>query len=315
MTAIGFYNGQFVQLDSPQVPIEERGHQFGDGIYEFVQIYGGRPFLLQAHLQRLEKGLAAIGISNPHTAAEWTQLINEAVRRSGESEAAVYWQVTRGATRRIHVFPDTSQPRISLTVYPRILIKGNSQGLTLLARPDERWTNVWVKSINLLPNVLAKELAHRNGADEALFVRGGRVTEGGSSNVWFVFQHTLYTAPANRHILNGITRQFVLKLAARLNIAVAEEPVVWQRVPVADEVFITSSSAEVAGVAKILVDNQGESDLHSASQIIPGTLLPALKDTRIVWSGPGSGPITNRLQQAFSEQVQQLRDAVPVDLM
>lgn len=314
MTALGFYNGQFVQLDSLQVPIEERGHQFGDGVYEYVQIYGGRPFLLQAHLKRLERSLVAIGIPNPYSAEEWTQLINEAVRRSGESEAAVYWQVTRGVAPRVHVFSNTLRPMVSLTVYPRVGQESTHE-MSLLAWPDERWTHVWVKTINLLPNILAKEMAKRNGANEALLVREGRVTEGGSSNVWFVFKQTLYTAPANRYILNGITRQFVLKLAAHLNIPVAEEPVDWQRVPDADEVFVTSSSAEVTGVSKILVDRQVEGALHSVPPGIPGTLLPELKNIRTVWTGTCPGTVTQRLQQAFSEQLQQLRDAVPAELL
>jgi D-alanine transaminase len=307
MSTIFYYNGRFVESGEAQVPLEDRGHQFGDGVYEVVRVYGGRPFLLDWHLERFERSCAAIGLHNPHSREEWVQLISEAIRRSGEAEAQVYWQLTRGAAARNHLFPEAA-PAISLIVRPQPERDGPA-AVSLLAYPDERWSNVFVKTINLLPNAIAKEAAHRAGAGEALLVRDGVITEGSGSNAWFVRGGKLYTAPANRHILPGITRRFVLELAESLGLEVREEAVTFAELDTVDEVFMTGTTTEILAVHQIVVDRTLRERLLRPSAEPPTILLYELVDPVVVWSRRGAdAPITQRLQEAFAAAVARYRN-------
>jgi D-alanine transaminase len=309
MAVVAYLNGEFLDPGEARIPIDERGHQFGDGVYEVVRVYGGRPFLLDWHLERLERSLAAVAIENPHTREEWTDLISEAIRRSGEAEALVYWQVTRGIAVRTHRFP-AAKPSVSLTVRPFSAEAAVDPWLLLV--PDERWANPWVKTLNLLPNVLAKELAHRQGATEALFVRSGHVTEGSSSNAWFVRDGVLWTAPANRYILGGITRRFVLCLAKELDIPVCEQPLSWRELGGVDEVFMTSTAVEIQPIHRIAVGEALESALDDWPAVAPALLLPEPGTLRTLWERRGQTPVTDRLRAAFAERVERFRNQLPV---
>jgi D-alanine transaminase len=309
MAVVAYLNGEFLDPEHALIPIDERGHQFGDGVYEVVRVYAGRPFLLDWHLERLERSLAAIGIENPHSRDEWVSLIHEAIRRSGEAEALVYWQVTRGIAVRAHLFP-VSNPSVSLTVRPFTAEAAVDPWLLLM--PDERWANPWVKTLNLLPNVIAKEVAHRQGAVEALLVRSGQITEGSSSNAWFVRGGELWTHPANRYILNGITRRFVLALAEELGIPVHEEALSWRDLRDVEEVFMTSTAVEVEPIRRIAVAEALEPALDGWPADAPASLLPSLGALRTVWSQTGATPVTDRLRQAFSERVARFRNQQPV---
>ncbi|MCL6593490.1 MAG: aminotransferase class IV [Alicyclobacillus sp.] len=310
MSVIAFYQGEFVDPVGERVPIEERGHQFGDGVYEVVRVYGGRPFLLDEHLERLERSLRTIGIRNPYTADQWTALIGEAIRRSGEAEAQVYWQVTRGAAERVHTFP-AAEPAVSLVVRP-VAAKPASADAELLGLPDDRWANVFVKSVNLLPNVLAKETARRAGAAEAMLVRNGRITEGASSNVWLVRGNTLWTAPADRYILGGITRLFTLRLAQELGIPVREEAVTLDQLDQVDEVFITSTTLEIQPVRAVFTDRALLPALRQLPDAAPDTLLPEVRERVPLWSAARPPEITARLQEAYQTAVERFRNHEPI---
>ncbi|MCL6631535.1 MAG: aminotransferase class IV [Alicyclobacillus herbarius] len=305
MSEVYYYNGQFVESVDRQVALEDRGHQFGDGIYEVVRVYGGRPFLLEWHLERFERSCAAIGLSNPLSREQWVEIIHDAIRRSNEAEAQVYWQVTRGAAPRTHWFPATN-PSVTLIVRP---YRGTApmEEPALFAVPDERWANVYVKTINLLPNVLAKEAAHRIGAAEALLVRNGTITEGSGSNAWFVAGGQLYTHPANRHILPGITRRFIVQLAASLSIPVQERPVSLTDLTDVDEVFMTGTTTEIMPVQKIITSEGLRSELVSPADEPRPSLIYACEQPVLLWSRQRPSVVTKRLQEAFAEAVHQCR--------
>ncbi len=311
MAVVAYFNGQFVDPDGAWVPLEERGHQFGDGVYEVIRVYSGRPFLMEEHLERLERSLRVIDIANPHTSEEWAHLIAESVRRSGEAEAQIYLQVTRGSAVRGHVFPGEAAPNVSLVVRPAAA-PVYPEDAALLALPDERWPNVYVKSINLLPNVIAKEAAKRAGAVEAMLVRAGVITEGASSNLWFVIGGRVYTHPANRYILGGITRQFVLQLARETGVEVVEEAVPFSKLGEVQEVFVTSTTQEILPVARVFTDRRIASALEALPAEPAETLLPQVQDPVELWRRPGDAVVTERLAEAFAQALEKFRNYEPL---
>lgn len=306
MSVVTYVNGQYVSEEGPHIPADERGHQFGDGVYEVVRVYSGRPFLLDWHLERFEASLAALAIANPHSRAEWIDLIGEAIRRSNEAESTVYWQVTRGIAPRAHVFPKTAAPSVSLSVRPYHAAP-DSDTRKLVCLPDERWANVYIKTINLLPNVIAKEIASQSGSVEALLVRDGVVTEGSSSNAWFVRNGVLYTAPANRRILAGITRRFVLSLAERLGIPVREQAVSLDHLSTVDEVLMTGTTIEVLPIDEVLVNPALEPALRRLSDERPDLEQPWERASEVMWRQSGSSEVATRLRAAFDEAIEQFR--------
>jgi D-alanine transaminase len=305
MPEVFYYKNQFIAPDETPVPIEERGHQFGDGVYEVVRVYGGRPFLLDWHLERFERSAAIIGIRNPLTRDEWVALIGEAIRRSELAEAQVYWQITRGIAPRSHTFPDTDAV-VSLTVRPAAP-KFDGDSASLVALPDDRWANAYVKSLNLLSNVIAKEIARRNGAAEALFVRNGKMLEGASSNLFFVRNGVVYTAPANRYILGGITRKFVLELAGKEGIPVREEALPLEELPTVDEVFVTSTTQEILPIREVFTSERIFPTLHALPEQAPETLVHEIRDRKVLWQAHSDASVTNRLMAAFAECLDQFR--------
>lgn len=315
MPVITYYNGQFMEEGKEAVPVEERGHQFGDGVYEVVRLYGGRPFLLDWHLERLERSLRLVRLDNPLTRTEWIHLIHEAIRRSGESEANVYFQVTRGIAPRNHLFPST-KPVVSLTIRPlppsSSAHSGEKAAGRLLAWPDERWANAFVKSINLLPNVIAKEAAHQAGANEAMLVRNGFITECAGSNIWFVRNGALWTAPANRYILGGITRRFVLQLAEERGIPVHLESVTMDQLSTVDAVFITSTTQEILPIKEISVPASLQDALRSLPEDTPESLVEAQGEMIQLWANDSVATVVSSLQARYREKVQLLVDGQAV---
>lgn len=299
MPKIAYWNGQFVPPESPVVPIDERGHQFGDGVYEVIRVYHGRPFLLMRHLLRLKRSLSAICLDNPHTEEEWARLIEDAIGQSQELDALVYLQVTRGIAERAHLFPGV-RPSVCLTVRPVAMPALDARG-SLLCLPDNRFADVWIKSINLLPNIAAKETAHRTGAVEALFVRNGVLTEGSSSNAWFVRGGELWTAPDNRYILAGITRSFVLDLAKNLGLAAHMEAISLEGLETVDEIFMTGTTTEILPITAVLADAQRMSYLKALPDAVKEPLVASVERVQTLWEKPvdHDSNLTMKLQQAF----------------
>lgn len=266
---IGYARGRFVSLDEPVIPIDERAHQFGDGIYEVIRIYGGQPHLLEAHLDRFERSAEAIGLVLERSREQLVSLIREAITRSQFSEAQVYFQLSRGIAKRDHAYPAVPS-HLSLTVRPVDDSKfqmARSQGQRVILAPDIRWSLCYIKSLNLLPNIMTKQKALDTGVNDALFVRDGFVTEGTSSNVAIVKGGVLITHPATEHILHGITRGAVLTLCRSLAIPCEERRFTPQELFAAEEVFTMSTLTEIAPIIQVDGQTVGLAALESGSVV------------------------------------------------
>lgn len=249
--ALAFFNGEFLPIDSLVIPIDERGHQFGDGVYEVIKVYNGKPFLMREHLVRLENSAKAIRLAMPYSIEQLEELIQEGLTRADLPDAHVYLHITRGIAPRLHSFPDVP-PAISMTLRKAKSLSDDlfNTGIKVALLEDERWLNCYIKSLNLLPNILAKQTAADRGCYEAVLVRDGYVTEGSSTNAYAVKDGVVYTHPANKRILHGITRAAVLQVAAELGIEVREEAFTPEFLQAADEAFITSTTSEVLAIVQ-----------------------------------------------------------------
>ena len=252
MKEIAYYNDAFVTIDQNVVPIQERGHQFGDGVYEVVRVYGGKAFLLEEHLDRLEKSAEAIDLKMPYIREKLKEILLEALDRSEIKDAEIYFQITRGISPRQHHYPDCDSV-LSLTVRNarKFDSKQREEGVPVFIKEDDRWLNCYIKSLNLLPNVMAKQKAIEKGCGEAVYQRDGVVTECSSSNVFVVKDGVLYTHPATRSILHGITRASVIELASQRDITVKEEKFNVDFLYDADEAFFTSTSVEIMPISAV----------------------------------------------------------------
>lgn len=246
-------NGSFMSFEEARVSIEDRGFQFADGVYEVVRVYDGKPFTFQEHLKRLRQSASLIELDFKIEDDRLKEIGQELVSRSDLKDAELYIQITRGVAPRSHAFPREISPTILLSIRPvRPLPEGAlEKGVSVITLPDERWARCNIKSISLLPNVLAKEKARRAGAYEAIFIRNGIVTEGASSNIFLLLEGVLRTPPADWRILRGITRDLVLNLAGKEGLPSKEEEFGVEKLYQAEEVFITSTAIEILPVVEI----------------------------------------------------------------
>jgi D-alanine transaminase len=253
LTGITAYvNGRFLPLGEAAVGIEDRGYQFGDGIYEVVRVYGGTPFKMREHLDRLRRSARAIELDLPDL-DRLTEDALELLKRNGLRECSLYIQVTRGVCPRKHTVPRGIAPTVVMTArevagFPA---EYRSRGVKLITVPDDRWARCYIKTTNLLPNVLARSKAERAGAYEAVFVRDGFVMECSSSNLFIVESGALVTPPLTNYILAGVTRATVIQLAEELGIEVREEAVSLERLYRSDEVFVTGTVTEIVPAVDI----------------------------------------------------------------
>ena len=250
--SIGYINGKYIPLNERAIPLEERGYQFGDGIYEVIRVYNGKPFMLNEHLERLIKSGNGIKLKIQQSIEEFRSLVNEAIAKSGLADCCVYLQITRGISARNHPFPDVPIS-ISMTVKPVVPLQKSirEKGAAAIIHEDERWANCYIKSLNLLPNVLARQTAFEKGCFEAILVRGAMVTEGTSSNVFIVKQGKVYTTPLSRNILAGITRMAVKKSCKEVSVEIIEQAFSKEELFQADEVFITNTTSEIVPIVKV----------------------------------------------------------------
>lgn len=245
-----YLNGRFLPLAEAAVPVLDRGFIFGDGVYEFVPVYGRRPFAIEGHLRRLGASLDAVRIPNPHSGAEWTALIAQMVERTPHDDQGVYLQVTRGVAPREHGFPKSVKPTVFMMSNPLVTPSPEQieQGVAAITLPDVRWLRCDVKSISLLGNVLARQMATEAGCAEAVMLRDGFLTEGSASNVFAVKAGTLLAPPKDNLILPGITYDVVLDLARANGLPVESRRIAEAEVRAADELWLTSSSKEVLAI-------------------------------------------------------------------
>ncbi len=250
MSVLILFNQDLITREQATIDIEDRGYQFGDGVYEVIRIYNGSFFELDAHLERLERSASEIKISLPFTQKEIKGKIEQLVAANRVHSGHVYMQVTRGVAPRNHPFPAKSEP--VLVAYTKEYEKEPSRAPgQAIFMEDIRWLRCDIKSLNLLGNVLAKQSATEQNVDEAIFHRGDLVTEGSSTNVFIVKNNILYTHPANNFILDGITRQVILSVASELGIQIKEEAFTKQELLESDEVFISSTTQEARPIVEV----------------------------------------------------------------
>ncbi|MGQ0695089.1 MAG: D-amino-acid transaminase [Nitrospiraceae bacterium] len=253
MPDIAFINGRFLPWKEATVSIDDRGFQFGDGIYEVIRTYRSAPFELGAHLGRLARSAKELSLAQPYSHEQWARWIQEGLSQANYEEAKIYIQITRGVAPRDHAFPSDTAPTVVMTIrelHP-LAPQLRQDGVTARTCEDLRWGRCDVKSVNLLANVLAREEAKKAGVFEAILVKDGLVTEGSLSNVMAVQSGMIVTAPEGPRILSGVTRTVVLRLARKESIRVEERFMSVDSLYTADEVFLTGTTVEVLGVVRI----------------------------------------------------------------
>jgi D-alanine transaminase len=280
---ISYINGQFLPKEEIKISPDDRGFLFGDGVYEVAKWYAGFFFDMDSHVTRLKRSLGElkIGWTDPDG---FPSIANELIRMNNleTSYALVYLQATRGAAMRTHYFPS---PEVTPTVYAFAwgfipdttpLVKG----VKVMLKEDIRWSRCDIKSVALLANTLSFQEAYEKGMKECIFVRNGYITEGSHSNIFFVIDGTLFTHPESNHILSGVTRRNILRIARKAGIKTMEEAVHEDKLKSCQEAFITNTSAEITPV----IDMGG---------IIIGDGNP--------------GPVSQLLRKKFDEEIMSIR--------
>jgi D-alanine transaminase len=281
-----FLNGAFIPKAEATISVDDRGFLLGDGLYEVTPFYEGVPFGVDLHLARLERGLSWIRISYDVSSLE--EMHRALIAKNGlegAERSLVYVQITRGVAPRTHYFPEVD---VTPTIYAYAKEWSRppddvwNRGFRTITVPDRRWSRVDVKTICLLPNVMAFQAARDVGVDDAILVRDGVAIEGAHQNFWGVFGGTAVTHPATRHILEGITRGVVLEEARIAGIPVEERPIQVEELATADELFFTGTTGEVRPVVEV--------------------------DGRPVGDGR-VGPVTRRLSHAFLARIEATKEA------
>ncbi|HHH47300.1 MAG TPA: D-amino acid aminotransferase [Gammaproteobacteria bacterium] len=246
-------NGRNLPAEEACVPVLDRGFIFGDGVYEVIPVFGGHPFRLDEHLQRLENSLSEVRIPSPHTRGEWTTLIRNLIDANGGGDQSLYLQVTRGPAARDHALPENPAPTVFAMSNPlrppapEVL----EQGIEAITLDDIRWSRCHIKAISLLPNILLRQTALDAGATEAILIRDGQATEGAASNLFAVLDGELRTPPKGPRLLPGITRDVILELAAANGIPHREADIRAEDLAHASEVWVTSSTREILPVTTL----------------------------------------------------------------
>lgn len=275
MSRVVYVNGRYRPHRDAVVHVEDRGFQFGDGVYEVCEIFAGRIVDERRHMERLRRSLSELRIRLPMPLSALTVVLHEIVRRNRVADGIVYLQITRGVARREHAFP-SPEVAPSIVVSARRLDRSQGErlaqgGIAIVTLPETRWARVDIKSIALLPNVLARQAAREQGAREAWFVdRDGLVTEGAASNAWIVTQEgKAVTRPADYAILRGISREVVLEALGAAGIPFEERAFRMEEALGAREAFITAASLLVMPVVRI--------DGHAIGDGKPGPVATTLR--------------------------------------
>lgn len=249
-----YLNGHFGALDQLRISPLDRGFLFGDGVYEVIPTYAGRLFHLPAHLTRLQYSLDSIRLKNPHSAGEWTALLNKLVADNGSGQQAVYLQVSRGADEsRDHGFPTGVPPTVFAMSSPlgELPNELRTHGARVVTLNDIRWRRCDIKTTALLGNVLLRQEAVDQSCHEAILLRDGHATEGTASSLFIVRDGVLITPPKSRDLLPSITRDVVLELAQRHRVSSREAPIPAAELPRAEEIWLASSTREVYAVTQL----------------------------------------------------------------
>lgn len=272
-------DGKMIERSEAKVDVEDRGYQFGDGVYEVIRVYNGKMFTGTEHLNRLLKSLDSIGITLPYTMDHLTKLLEELITKNDLQVGIIYMQITRGVAPRNHAFP-AEHVTPCLVAYTKEVVRpleSLKTGVKTLVTEDIRWLRCDIKSLNLLGNLLAKQKAAAEGCFEAIQHREEDVTEGSSSNIFIVKNGVIITHQSDNLILKGITKDIILKICASNEIVVEERTFTLDELAHADEVFLSSTTAEVMPIIEV-----------NGVSVRDG--LP--------------GPVTKRLQELFEQEIE-----------
>lgn len=264
------HNDEFIRENDLNISKEDRGYQFGDGIYEVIRVYGGDLFTAEQHIDRFYESAEKIKIVVPYTKDVFHKLMYDLVEMNEIETGQVYVQITRGDAIRQHHFPAAAEP--VLVAYTKTVerpLELMQAGVKAKFIEDIRWLRCDIKSLNLLGSVLAKQEAHDAGCYEAVLHRGDIVTEGSSTNMYGLKDGVLYTHPATNLILNGITRRVILELCKNLGIKVNEVAFTKEQALQMDEFFLSSTTAEIVPIIEI--------DGHKIAEGQPGTITKQLQ--------------------------------------
>ncbi len=254
---IVYLDGDFLRQEEAKISVADRGFIFGDGIYEVIRVVNGNFFREKEHLDRLKEGLEGLKIDfDPSEKAKIPEVSRELLKKNNQltGEATVYLQITRGAAwPRTHTFPEpTVKPTLYIstdTFIPHTEL--HEKGVDVITLSDVRWKRCNLKTIQLLPNILAKQKAAEAGVNSAVMIRDGVITESPNANIFAVRDGVLYTFPASNYILNGITRQTVIELADKLQIPLKETPVREEELYDLDELFFTGTTTDIQPIIEI----------------------------------------------------------------
>lgn len=272
------FNGAIVNREDVSIQMEDRGYQFGDGVYEVIRVYNSKLFTGDEHLKRLIESAEKIGMTIPYTIKELKEQIYQLIEKTEVKLGTIYLQFSRGVSPRNHLFPGPDVQPV-FTAYTKSVdrpVDNMEKGVRTILVEDIRWLLCDIKSLNLLGNVLAKQKAFEAGCFEAIQHRGETVTEGSLSNVTIIKDGVVKTHPANHLILNGITRQKMLELCQNNGIPYEEKAFTVSELKEADEVFLTGTTVEIMPIVEV-----------EGSPVKDGCL----------------GPITKRLQTLFVEEI------------
>lgn len=240
MKTLGYYNGKFDEVDKMMIPMNDRVCYFGDGVYDATLARNYKIFAIDEHIDRFFNSAGLLKINIPHTKAELKDLLYEMLNKVDSGNMFVYWQVTRGTGMRNHAFPDT--PANMWIMLKPAELKDMDKKMKLVTAEDTRFFHCNIKTLNLIPSVMAAQNAESRGYQETIFHRGNRVTECAHSNVHIIQDGMLKTAPADNLILPGIARAHLIAMAKKLGIPVNETPYTVDELMNAEEVIVTSSS-------------------------------------------------------------------------
>ena len=277
MKILGFYDGKYDLIENMVIPFDDRVHYYGDGVYDATCAGNHVIFNLEEHIDRFYNSASLLGMVIPYSKEELKDLLNNMVQKVEGEELFVYWQVTRGVAPRKHEFPQTSA-HVWIMIRPSSI--GNpDQALKLLSIPDTRFLHCNIKTLNLIPNVLASQKGKEAGCDEIIFHRDGIVTECSHSNISIIKNGKFITHPTDCYILPGIARAHLIKMCARLEISVEEREYTLEELMNADEIIVSSSSnfcLKVEEVDGIKVGGQAQELVKKLQDILMDEYLVAI---------------------------------------
>jgi D-alanine transaminase len=248
---VAYLNGSFLPIGEARVSPLDRGFLFGDAVYEVIPVYDGRPFLLDAHLRRLNRSLNELRIADPYSTAHWLTVIDSLIKKNMGGDLAIYIQVTRGAdSGRDHMFPDQVAPTV-FGMASALATPDFSAGVSAITRADNRWHRCDIKATALLANVLSHQQAREAGAADTILIWDDEVTEGASSSVIIVENGELVRRPHGREVLPGTTTDHVIALARAAGLACRQVRISTSRLHNADEIWLTSATKSIAPVVRL----------------------------------------------------------------